>query len=97
MAAFRWLRVVRSGIYERTMALEAFLSQRLITADGIHPGALLVDGQRIRGIVNASEVPLDAQMHDVGAAAILPGLVDSHVHVNEPGRTEWEGFETATR
>ncbi len=27
----------------------------------------------------------------------LPGLVDSHVHINEPGRTDWEGFETATR
>ena len=34
---------------------------------------------------------------DVGDAAILPGLIDCHVHVNEPGRTEWEGFETATR
>ncbi len=34
---------------------------------------------------------------DYGNLAVLPGLVDSHVHVNEPGRTEWEGFETATR
>src|SRR5262249_38152866 len=34
---------------------------------------------------------------DVGERLILPGLVDTHVHVNEPGRTEWEGFETATR
>ena len=30
-------------------------------------------------------------------APLLPGLVDTHVHVNEPGRTEWEGFATATR
>src|SRR6476646_2205328 len=28
---------------------------------------------------------------------LLPGIVDSHVHVNDPGRTEWEGFETATK
>src|SRR3954466_1092538 len=28
---------------------------------------------------------------------LIPGLVDSHVHINEPGRTEWEGFATATR
>lgn len=78
------------------MALQAFLSQRLVTTDGIRPGALLVDGE-IRGIANASEVPGGVQSHDFGAAAISPGLVDSHVHINEPGRTEWEGFETATR
>ena len=36
-------------------------------------------------------------LHDVGDLVIMPGLVDTHVHVNEPGRTEWEGFETATR
>ena len=36
-------------------------------------------------------------MHDFGDAVLLPGLVDTHVHINEPGRTEWEGFWTATR
>src|SRR5581483_8492370 len=42
--------------------------------------------------------PLDAAREiDLGALALLPGLVDTHVHVNEPGRTEWEGFATATR
>ena len=43
------------------------------------------------------QAPAGAQVHDFGEAAILPGLVDSHVHINEPGRAEWEGFETATR
>ncbi len=51
----------------------------------------------------ATLAPLDAPLHaarvvDLGEdEVLLPGLVDSHVHVNEPGRTEWEGFATATR
>ncbi|HEV2720729.1 MAG TPA: allantoinase AllB [Thermoanaerobaculia bacterium] len=40
---------------------------------------------------------VDGEVVDYGDLTIMPGLVDSHVHVNEPGRTEWEGFETATR
>ena len=36
-------------------------------------------------------------MHDAGDSIVMPGIVDTHVHVNEPGRTEWEGFEAATR
>ena len=37
------------------------------------------------------------QVLDVGDSVVMPGIVDSHVHVNEPGRTSWEGFWTATR
>jgi allantoinase len=36
------------------------------------------------------------EIYDVGDLVVMPGIVDSHVHVNEPGRTEWEGFQTAT-
>ena len=43
------------------------------------------------------EVPRDAELHDCGNNALLPGLVDTHVHINEPGRTEWEGFSRNTR
>ena len=45
----------------------------------------------------ADEAPEGVDLRDLGDLAILPGLVDAHVHVNEPGRTEWEGFDTATR
>lgn len=45
------------------------------------------------GIVNSPEYPLE----DLGNLVIMPGIIDSHVHVNEPGRTEWEGFETITK
>src|SRR5690349_18652492 len=39
----------------------------------------------------------EGEIVDVGNKALLPGVIDPHVHINEPGRTEWEGFETATR
>jgi allantoinase len=42
-------------------------------------------------------VPPGERTLDVGELLILPGLVDTHVHINEPGRTDWEGFATATR
>jgi len=38
-----------------------------------------------------------SQVLDAGDLVIMPGVVDSHVHVNEPGRTDWEGFATATQ
>ena len=79
------------------MGLRAFVSRRIVTPQGIRPGALLVDGEQIRGVVAMGEVPPDAILEDFGELALLPGLVDSHVHINEPGRTEWEGFRTATR
>jgi allantoinase len=83
---------------EQILGLHAFLSRRVVTPEGIRPGAVLVDGERIRGIVAPGEVSADATTReDFGDAALLPGLVDSHVHINEPGRTEWEGFRTATR
>ncbi len=79
------------------MSLRAFLSSRVVTPDGVRPAAVLVEGARIRGVVSADQVPAGAQAEDFGDAAILPGLVDSHVHINDPGRADWEGFETATR
>ncbi len=75
----------------------ALLSNRIVTPQGTRPGALLIEGETIRAICNTSEIPADATIHDHTRLAILPGLVDTHVHINEPGRTEWEGFRTATR
>jgi allantoinase len=79
------------------MNLQAFLSRRVVTPEGIRPAAVLVEGEAIREIVTLNEVPPEAGIVDFGDAAILPGLSDAHVHINDPGRTEWEGFETATR
>ena len=79
------------------MSLQAFVSRRVVTADGIHAAAVLVEGERIKAVVAPDEIPKGFEIHDFGELAVLPGLVDSHVHINEPGRGEWEGFETATR
>jgi len=64
---------------------------------GIRRAAVLVEGGQIQSVVPPDSVPLGVEAHDFGEAAILPGLVDSHVHINDPGRADWEGFETATR
>jgi allantoinase len=78
--------------------LQIFRSQRVVTPDGIRPAAILVDGERIKAVVSIDEAPADGCIvHDFGHAAILPGLVDSHVHIDDPGRADWEGFEAATR
>jgi allantoinase len=79
------------------MNLRAFHSRRVVAPDGVQPAALLVEGERIREVVAPERVPAWAETYDFGNAAILPGLVDSHVHINDPGREEWEGFATATR
>lgn len=76
---------------------QAYRSISLVTPEGSRPGVLLVEGGLIRAICNDAEVPADATVIDCDRDALLPGLIDAHVHINEPGRTEWEGFATATR
>jgi allantoinase len=79
------------------MSLEAFCSQRIVTPEGIRAGALLVEAEKIRAVIGREQVPAGAALTDFGESAVLPGLVDSHVHINEPGRTDWEGFATGSR
>src|SRR5580704_10019606 len=86
-----------AGSFAAYMDLQGFLSRRVITPEGIRPAGVLVEGEIIREIVTLDQVPSEAKILDFGEAAILPGLIDAHVHINDPGRAEWEGFETATR
>lgn len=72
-------------------------SKRVVTARGIAPAALVISHGVISAIRDPGAAPEAEQRVDAGEAALLPGVVDTHVHVNDPGRTEWEGFETATR
>ncbi|TMR31638.1 allantoinase AllB [Actinomadura geliboluensis] len=72
-------------------------SRRAVLPDGERPAAVSVRDGRITAISPYPAGGPAADAVDLGDVALLPGLVDTHVHVNEPGRTEWEGFATATR
>ncbi|MEU7166146.1 allantoinase AllB [Streptomyces morookaense] len=80
-------------------AVELLLrSTRVVTPDGTRPASVAVADGRIAAVLPyAAELPPAAAFEDLGDDVLLPGLVDTHVHVNDPGRTEWEGFRSATR
>jgi allantoinase len=75
----------------------AVRARRAVTPDGVRPVTIGVRDGRIAALAGFAEA-LDAVVTEElpGTEVLLPGLVDTHVHVNEPGRTEWEGFATAT-
>jgi allantoinase len=72
-------------------------SRRVVTPDGERDAVVLIDGECIVAVKAPEDVGGDVSVEDLGGVALLPGLVDAHTHINEPGRTEWEGFATATR
>lgn len=72
-------------------------STRVVTPDGAGPAAVAVTAGVISAVTAPGDAPDARERFDAGHAVVLPGLVDTHVHVNEPGRTEWEGFRSATR
>jgi allantoinase len=72
-------------------------STRAVLPDGVRPAAVAVRRGRIAAVAE-HRAAFDARVElDLADTALLPGLVDTHVHVNEPGRTRWEGFASATR
>ncbi|MEM9883948.1 MAG: allantoinase AllB [Planctomycetota bacterium] len=72
-------------------------SRAVVTPDGQRPAAVRVRGGRIAEVldIDAPAQP-DETTEDLGDLALLPGLVDTHVHLNEPGRADWEGFAAGT-
>ncbi len=75
----------------------AIRSRRVATPEGLVDRVVLARDGVITAILPPDARPDGVRVEDLGDVVLFPGLVDSHVHVNEPGRTEWEGFDTATR
>jgi allantoinase len=71
-------------------------STRVLTPAGIAPAVVHIAAGRITRLSGYNDYPPDADLDDAGSLVVMPGVVDTHVHFNEPGRTEWEGFESGT-
>src|SRR5580692_4158762 len=71
--------------------------KRVITPDGERAAAIHVRAGVIAALTGLDEIVSGATVHEAGDFVVMPGLVDTHVHINEPGRTDWEGFSSATR
>src|SRR6476620_9986472 len=72
-------------------------AQRVVLPDVIGPRSIHIRDGRIVGVAGYDEVVAGDEIVDVDdESVVMPGLVDTHVHINSPGRTEWEGFRSAT-
>jgi allantoinase len=72
--------------------------RRVVTENSVAPASVHITRGCVSSISIYEDVPSGCDLIEAGPESIvMPGLVDTHVHVNEPGRTDWEGFETATR
>ena len=80
-----------------TVAPEMIIKgERVLLPDGIIPAAVVIRNGRIAQVLpGGTELP-QLETFDAGERLVMPGLIDSHVHINEPGRTDWEGFASAT-
>jgi allantoinase len=88
----------RTDVPEASRASTAFRGDRVWTDGAFRPATVVVRGGRVDAVLPVdADVTVDAVVQVPTGAVLLPGLVDTHVHVNEPGRTEWEGFASATR
>jgi allantoinase len=75
----------------------AISGRNICTPDGIIAGAVLVRNGIIADVVSTLPRDTSATVIDIGEMVLMPGIIDPHVHLNEPGRTAWEGFATGTR
>jgi allantoinase len=67
-----------------------------MTPEGIRAASVHIEGARVARIAAYSDTGESSEIVEAGESIVMAGVIDTHVHVNDPGRTEWEGFETAT-
>ncbi|RYY90975.1 MAG: allantoinase AllB [Chitinophagaceae bacterium] len=80
------------------MTEKAIYSNRCWLDGRLQPATVFIQEMTISRVQpGAPEIPEGIELLRVGDSVLMPGVIDAHVHVNEPGRTEWEGFETATK
>ena len=73
-------------------------ARRVVLADGVRAACVVVADGRVAGVRPWDEAPAGVPLETLADdTALLPGVVDTHVHVNDPGRADWEGFAHATR
>jgi len=77
--------------------MRAISSKRVFVNGHLIEAAIIIKNETIKDIVDCDKIPANCQHTDYGDLVIMPGLIDTHVHINEPGRTDWEGFNTATQ
>lgn len=69
---------------------------RVVTESETFSGGVVIDGEKIEQVLKEDAVIEATQVIDLGGKVLLPGLVDDHVHFNEPGREDWEGYRTGS-
>src|ERR1700722_8184695 len=75
----------------------ALRGRMVFTVEGARPATVHVRGEKIVAVLGPNELPAGCALVEAGDCVVLPGLVETHAHINEPGRTDWEGFASATR
>src|SRR6266850_1724921 len=71
--------------------------RKVVLPEAVVPASIHIEGGRIKSVGAYDEVEANCEVIEAGEeSVVMPGLFDTHVHINEPGRTNWEGFRTAT-
>ena len=79
------------------MPVFAIHSRRTLTPGGIKDATVIISNGLITEVIGGLPVDFNYELIDIDNKVLMPGVIDPHVHINEPGRTDWEGFDTATK